>query len=242
MHQPTIRVFPAGNFAESAADDLAVRINRLSSQCKLWIGISGGETPRPVYTRLAAIMQATPRSDQAHTWFQVDERCVRSDAHDSNQRMIRETLFKSGDEQLWGSFVSVPHPDDPARAAEDYNRSLAPAFTQVPNHRRLLLILGLGTDGHTASLFPNTSWKTTPVGVWYTALQVPHLKTQRLSLTYGAIMQADEIVFLVSGASKQRILESLIRGTDSGVPGGAVMANHPSVTVLADDEAAALLK
>jgi 6-phosphogluconolactonase len=181
------------------------------------VALSGGSTPRRMYALLAAEPHA-PRVDWARVHvFWSDERCVPPTDPASNYRMAREALLEH---------VPVPEANvhrmrgelDPAVAAAVYETELRRAFatpegppSAAPGRRFDLVLLGLGEDGHTASLFPGTA-ALREVSKWVTAHSVAAQPAWRITLTLAVIDAAAEVAFLVSGAEKaailQRVLES----------------------------------
>jgi 6-phosphogluconolactonase len=173
----------------------------IQTQGRATIALSGGSTPKPLYERLATADLAW---DKLHI-FWGDERCVPSDHPDSNERMAR---------LAWLDRVPFPaaniHPvptqaADPAAAAQQYAQTLQDFFGLAAQElpRFDVMLLGMGDDGHTASLFPGTA-----------ALEVcDQLVTvgqkgdePRITLTLPVITQADLILFVVAGANKQTAL------------------------------------
>ena len=174
------------------------------------VALSGGNTPRGLHARLAR----EPDVDWScwHVWF-GDERCVPPAHADSNYRMARETLL---------DHVAIPadqiHPmmpaaePAPAEAARTYAARLAAEAPQRDERPELdLILLGLGGDGHTASLFPGTDIldeRTRNVAEVF----VPKLDAWRISLTPPSIERARHLMFLVDGNDKTDILQRLERG------------------------------
>lgn len=178
------------------------------------LALAGGNTPRQLYEQLAK--RGDIEWDQWEIWF-GDERCVAPDDPQSNYRMACETLL---------SHVPIPnhqiHPIItstnfiPERAAADYADNLT---SRLPQHAGWpildTVLLGLGPDGHTASLFPGTPILDvidTPVAT----VRVPHLRSIRISLTLPVLQHARRLVFMVEGAGKSDILARLIRGPAPG--------------------------
>ena len=169
--------------------------------------LSGGETPKPLYELLATTEWAD-RLDwrNVHVYWS-DERCVPVDDPRSNARMTRRALL---------DHVPVPaaqvHPlyfgGSPRQAATDYEALLRGIVSGgVP--RFDLVLLGLGADGHTASLFPGTA----PVAERQRLVCELYLQEQqlhRLTLTLPALNQARQVVFLVSGAGKAAMLRQVV--------------------------------
>src|SRR3954451_1499319 len=142
------------NFVHDAAEFI-LRLARvaLSERGQFRIALSGGNTPRPVYTEFARIARDLPW-DQVYFTF-GDERCVPPDDLQSNYRMARESLFVPG--AVPEKSVSRMRGEiDPHLAAQEYQDGLSVLATQSSEviFRHDLILLGVGDDGHTASLFP----------------------------------------------------------------------------------------
>jgi 6-phosphogluconolactonase len=192
--------------------------------------LSGGSTARECYESLARV--SGPGSGV--TWGDVDvylgdERCVPPDHPDSNHRMVAETLL-----DVVGP-VGSDHPmyrsGTPSAAATDYEAVIAPlpAFD--------LVHLGLGPDGHTASLFPRSAAiDVVDPAVLVVANQDPNAVNahERITLTYPAIARARLVVFTVSGASKRQAFAGVVAGDD--LPATHVVADR--IVWLVDADAA----
>lgn len=190
------------------------------------IALSGGNTPRPVY-------QALARGD--HDWKNWivtfgDERCVPPDSDQSNYRMAKESLF---------DHVSIPAENilrikgeiDPAEAASDYEKALrAQTRTDESLFRHDLLLLGMGDDGHTASLFPGTEALKVTDG-WVVSNFVTKFDTYRVTMTYPLLDASRHVCFLVNSKGKDGILEEVFSGKSS-YPSAAVSPTDGKLTWL----------
>ena len=198
-------------FIGSALRQTTARGNRAS------FAVSGGTTPWQALQKLATAQLDWPSIDI----YQVDERVVPADSPDRNWRGLRESLL----DRVPAVGHAMPVDEtDLIRAAERYAMSL-PANLDVVQ-------LGLGSDGHTASLVP-----ADPVcGVNDRAVAVtdPYQGSRRMSLTFPPINRASTIVWIVTGAAKQEALAKLIAG-DRSIPAGCV--ERSNATVFADEAA-----
>jgi 6-phosphogluconolactonase len=191
--------------------------------------LSGGATARECYERLARV--GGPGSGVAWAGVDVylgDERCVPPDHPDSNHRMIAETLL-----DVVGP-VGSDHPmyrsGPPSSAAADYQAVVGP----LPSFD--LVHLGLGPDGHTASLFPGSAaLDLTDPEVLVVANRDPRSENphDRITLTYPALARARLAVFTVSGTSKREAFTGIVAGDD--LPASRVAADQ--VLWLVDDDA-----
>jgi 6-phosphogluconolactonase len=181
------------------------------------IALSGGSTPRRLYERLAGSPYRDRFPWRRTHWFWGDERFVPHDDARSNQRMAREALL---------SLVPIPianiHPIlteglSPDRAAAAYEQTLKAFYgAETLDPARPLFdvtFLGLGTDGHVASLFPETDVLAMR-DRWVAAVAVGEGE-RRITLTYPAVESSRRVAVLVAGAEKRAILGRLLHGDDS---------------------------
>jgi 6-phosphogluconolactonase len=205
--------------------------------------LSGGSTPKGLYSLLGTAQYATHIDWQRVHLFWGDERCVPPDHADSNYRMVRESLLVA---------VSIPEGNvhrmqgelPPAQAAAAYAHELAQHFQRAPGPLPPsfdLVLLGMGADGHTASLFPNTS-ALDDREHWVIPNRVDKLDSWRLSFTFPMINAARQVAFLVSGADKAAPLAQVLsKGPTSGLPAARVQPAAGEVEWLVDEAAAAAL-
>jgi 6-phosphogluconolactonase len=208
------RLIVANVFIETAVKEIVALQPRS-------LALAGGYTPRPVYERLA--LTDLPWADI--DVFMGDERCVPPDDPASNYGMARAALLDRVP-------ARVHPPPAPGCDAEAYERELTSVFgTAMPAFD--LVILGLGADGHTASLFPGSP----ALAVRDRAVvRVEAPDHARLTLTLPALSAAKTALFLVEGAGKREALAKLIAG-DATIPATQVTA--ASIVIIADPAAAA---
>jgi 6-phosphogluconolactonase len=217
----------------------------VAGQGRAHIAISGGSTPKAAFQLLA---------DRDQPWrsrmpwdkldlYWVDERAVPPDHLDSNYRMTREALLDH-----------VPlHPCqihriegelEPEAAAARYESQLRDTFrlegTESP--RFDLVALGMGGDGHTASLFPRTK-ALHEMGRLVTANHVPQMKTWRITLTWPVINHASSVFFLIAGQDKAHVLNEVLTGPrdPERLPSQLIWPSSGILTLILDQAAAALL-
>ena len=222
------QVIGTKNFVTDAADFiLAQAQHALGQRNEFRIALSGGNTPRPVYTRLAAIGRDLPW-DLIRITF-GDERCVPPDDAESNFRMARETLLAPAavPEQ---SILRLRGELDPQTAAQEYQDHLDDIATEggEPIYRHDLILLGLGDDGHTASLFPETAALDETIRR-VMANFVPKFNTWRLTFTFPLINAARHILFLVGASKNPAFIERVLQG-DSQYPAARVNPSAGDVT------------
>jgi 6-phosphogluconolactonase len=205
------QVIRTKNFVRDAADfifDLAHKA--LAERNEFRIALAGGNTPRPVYTELARIGHDFPWERSLITFG--DERCVPPDDEQSNYRMARETLLAPANVPD-KSVLRMRGEMDPTMGAQEYEEELNVLATQRGEqiYRHDLILLGLGEDGHTASLFPGTAAleETTRRVV---ANFVPKFNSSRLTFTFPLIDHARQICFLVNATKHAELIERVLSG------------------------------
>ena len=207
-------IIRSANFAADAADFIVAHAHKaLGERNEFRIALSGGNTPRPVYAQLATVARDLPWELFRITFS--DERCVPPDDPQSNFRMARETLFVPAAVPE-KSIMRMRGEIDPQIAAQEYEEQLDVLATQrgEPIYRHDLILLGLGEDGHTASLFPGTA------GVEETTRRVianfvPKFNSWRLTFTFPLINHARHIYFLVDATKHKDLIERVIDGDPS---------------------------
>ncbi|MFZ2955407.1 MAG: 6-phosphogluconolactonase [Candidatus Ozemobacteraceae bacterium] len=182
----------------------------LSGASPLYVALSGGATPEPLYRALGRAAAAGRFPVDAVRWFQTDERIVASDHADSNQRMISASLFgpESGLDPADFSPVPVDDPDL-LHVAEVYENSLREVGGPVPCFD--LILLGVGEDGHIASLFPGVESQIRP-GANFQVIEAVKPATCRFTMTHAVLETARSVVIMATGSRKTEIVGSLLSG------------------------------
>ncbi len=207
-----IQVADAAALAQKAAELFQQKAHEaIARSGRFTVVLSGGSTPKAMFALLAS-EPYRKEIDWAHvSIFWGDERCVPPDHADSNYRMTNEALLSQV--PLPPNNVFRMHgEDDPAAAARAYSAQLRQYFQTESFPRFDLVFLGMGADGHTASLFPGTSALHAAANEIAVENYVEKLKTYRLTLTAATINQARTIVFLVGGADKAATLHAVLQG------------------------------
>ena len=241
----TYRISPTPAEVAKAAAELFTTavINAVSARGVARVAISGGTTPKAMFTLLAAEPFASLVPWDKLDLFWVDERCVPPDNADSNYRMTREALLSK-----------VPLPADrihrmegeltPEVAAARYESTIRNAFrlegAETPTFD--LILLGMGDDGHTASLFPHTEGLNDLTHI-VIANHVPQKDTWRITLTSPVINQGREVAFLIEGAAKAQVLHDVFLGPfqPDTYPSQIIRPASGRLTLLLDSAAAAKL-
>jgi 6-phosphogluconolactonase len=239
-----IQSFPT---PEALADAVARHVvslaaDAISATGRFTLALSGGSTPRTAYTRLA-----TDNFARQVEWSLIhvlwgDERCVPPDDPRSNYRMAKEALLDR-----------VPIPpnqvyrirgeDEPQEAAADYEDELRSLLTLRGSDGLDLVLLGLGEDGHTASLFPGQP-AIHEAEYWVMAVPAPTGDMWRVTLTPAVLDLAKNVTFVVSGATKAQRLAEVLEGPFNPdlLPAQAIRPRQGRLTWMVDEAATAGLR
>lgn len=226
----------ASSWKRTAAEEVSAALKAaITEHGRANLALAGGETPRPVYRRLATRMRRRIAWGKVDVFF-GDERCVPPDCDRSNFRMANESLLEPLQLDR-GHVHRIEGELEPEEAARRYAAELIQRVGEPP--RFDLILLGLGEDGHTASLFPGTD-DLAPAGQWVFPSEAPVEPRQRLTLSLAVLNLARRVVFLVRGERKaeavQRVLQKRERLPAASVhpPGGVVLwlLDHPAASRL----------
>lgn len=213
MTNPEIRVFQnLDELSQAAAKELVMLTHAALPTKPFAAALSGGSTPKRFYELLA-----TPEFSVQMPWprvhlFQVDERCVPPDDPRSNYRMMREAMLGAVPAAQFHRMAAEEPDRDAASAryAADIRRTLRAGSGQWP--RMDVIYLGLGEDGHTASLFPETS-ALAERNLAVCPNYVAKLDMYRITLTLPVLNAAKRVIFLASGAGKADMLRQVLKTT-----------------------------
>lgn len=221
------------NFAGDAAQFILQQARvALAERGQFRIALSGGNTPRPVYAELAEAGRELPWERVFITFS--DERCVPPDDEQSNYRMARESLLDPAAVPE-RSVARLRGEVAPEIAAQEYEEQLDVLAAQTGEmiYRHDLLLLGLGDDGHTASLFPGTAAleeNTRRV----VANFVPKVNAWRLTFTYLLISQARRVLFLVKSDKHRELIDKAL-ARDLRYPAARVQTSGEITWIIGDD-------
>lgn len=208
------------------------------------VALSGGKTPMTLYQKLANLKNSLPW-DKTHI-FLVDERFVPYEDKESNYNMINQTLLRH---------VKIPkenvHPistkeDTPQTSAAEYEEDLIayfklgiesyrPAQGEFPKFD--LILLGIGEDGHTASLFPDSPSLKENKHLTIAITPSDTSKKERITLTFSVINNADNIIFLASGSNKAKTVKEVIEEGNNLLPAAMVRPKNGKLFFLMDESA-----
>jgi 6-phosphogluconolactonase len=226
--------------ARAAAREFVARAEgAINALGRFAVVLAGGSTPEASYEVLARDYPGELDWGRVHVFF-GDERTVPPDHEDSNYRMAHEALFSR---VPVGSVHRMRGELPPAEAAATYEEELRGFFGPEGVPAFDLILLGLGEDGHTASLFPETS-ALDVTDRWVVANPVLRLETTRLTLTVPAINAAKAVTFLVAGEDKAEALKEILEGgaDPRAYPAKFVRLEGGDLTWMVDRAAASLLK
>ncbi|MDW8320305.1 MAG: 6-phosphogluconolactonase [Armatimonadota bacterium] len=224
----------ADELARAVAEAMAEKVSRTLSQQPLFsLVLSGGNTPQRLYRLLAGEYALQIDWNRVHL-FWGDERYVPYDHPGSNFRLARETLIEPLHIPGENVHPMPTHIDTPSQAARLYESALRAFLGNAP--RFDLVLLGMGTDGHTASLFPGT-----PVlqerARWVAVGEAPVEPRVRLTLTLPALNAAKAVYFLVTGADKAQTVQRVLAG-ESVLPAALVLPREGELVWWLDKAAA----
>ncbi len=207
-----LHVFPDHlGFVDGSADFIARRASEaIAERGRCTIALSGGGTPKPVYARLAAGDYGDRLAwEKVHIFF-GDERSVPPDDSRSNYRMVREAWLDRSPIPA-GNIHRIRGEDDPGLEALRYEREVAGFFRSAAFPAFDLILLGMGDNGHTASLFPGTAaLRETARGV--VAQYVETMAAWRVTFTAPLINAARHVAFMAEGAGKAQMLWNVLTG------------------------------
>ena len=209
----TIQIFPTVEdvILQSADVFIKTAANAIQQKDVFSVALSGGSTPQSLYTYLAENPAGDILDWNKIHFFWGDERPVPLDHPDSNFRQANHALLQP---------LHIPPENihriqgelDQSTAAMNYQQEILNWFEETPPCFDLIL-LGMGSDGHTASLFPGTAAVINPPeNNWVIPNFVPHLSTWRISFTPELINAAAQVIFLVTGQSKAEMLLTVLEG------------------------------
>lgn len=222
--------------ARGAAELIAAALRR-SPGPRVTFGLAGGSTPRATYEALRSVEIDWGR---VHAWL-ADERWVPSDHPESNAAMAKDALF----ERVPATLHPVPWDPDrsPRAGAAAYEQLLREILADADGRLRPdLVLLGLGDDGHTASLFPDTSALDERRHL-YVANWVGAVGGWRVTATLPLLHTARKIIFLAAGAAKADVVQRVLEDpADENLPARRVAGGAAEVVWLLDDSAGSALR
>jgi len=219
--KPKIEIIESKLFAGTVADEIAACLGEaISEKGEASLVLSGGSTPAAVYRALSTPPRVNEVDWAKLTIFWGDERWVARSDNQSNYKMAQETLIS----KIKGVTPKLIAPDTSIASAQkgaaDYEQALrAWAKSRGDSHVQFdLVLLGMGDDGHTASIFPNSKLPSAEALCF--AVKNPYDGSERVSLTPQALFGARRIIFIVTGENKAEMVQKVFaeEGTSQAIP------------------------
>lgn len=233
-----VHASPAALVQKAAAMIVHLLHEAIALRGRASLALSGGSTPRRLYEELGSQEHSEKVDWNNVHLFWGDERCVSPSSAESNYRMVRESLLarvKIPVSSIHRVLTELP----PREAAIQYEQVMR-EFFRVPAHGLPVfdvMLLGLGSDGHTASLFPSS-----PVLHEHTRLAaevfIEQKSQYRITVTLPVINNAATVIFLVSGSGKASIVGKIFEGDSTGYPAQLVRPTSGQLFWLVDKDAA----
>ncbi len=232
-----IRVSPdEQTLYRTAADHIAARLeSALHAHGEASFVLTGGKTPRTVYEMLAGPLYAGRIAWERVHFFWGDERCVPPDDPQSNFGMARASFLSKIPAAPDHVHRMLGEMEDADKAARRYEADIRKLYPGPREPSFDLVLLGMGDDGHTASLFPGTEWDEERLVV---GNYVPKLGSWRISMTPRLLNAARAVVFLVSGDGKSKVLSAVLEGPRGIFPAQRIEPAQGTLTWLLDAAAA----
>lgn len=245
MKTPIVKIYPDPDslFRGAAERFEEIYTESIRFSDRFSVVLAGGSTPKGLYNLLAAGSE-----DRSIDWSRIhffwgDERCLPPEHSESNYNMVYNAMLRDLNlNQPETHIHRIIGEEEPGRAAELYTTVIEEYFGGRDKVRFDLVLLGLGADGHTASLFPGS-----PVLQENNKIVAPELKPgipgpARVTLTFPALNASAKIIFLISGESKAAMVRRLLNGDISEeLPASMVCPVDGTVEFLLDEQAASLL-
>lgn len=228
---------------DELAENFAFELKRLweiEQQAPFHISLSGGSTPQLLFKKLAYIYREGFPFSHVHFWW-GDERCVAPDGAESNYGVANSLFFeptKVPKENIH-RIIGENEPSKEAKSYSDLNMKLIPIKNGLPQYD--IILLGMGTDGHTASIFPHQKEYLTEKALCAVATH-PESGQKRITLTGSIIRNARQIVFLATGKNKARLIGELYNNKKTKHPEPfRYFGNQKNTLWFVDQEAASAL-
>ncbi len=196
------------------------------------LSLSGGKTPFPVYQNLAKKLLIEKLFGRTF-FIQTDERNIAPEQERSNQKAIKASMFAATGLPM-EQFCAID------TLKTDYETDLNSCFKGLPGALRPprpidIAILGMGPDGHTASLFPETDWQNSDSKTGYRLFKPASQPEERITLTMERLLQTRHCLFLISGTNKTEALTRVLLNKDQSLPAGYLAAKRTTTWILSPE-------
>ncbi len=227
---------PPALFQSAAQEFLTLAKAAIEARGKCTVALSGGSTPKNLYALLSTMPEIP--WEKIYLFF-GDERDVAPDDPESNYRMVNEALLSKARVPAENVFRVRTEVKDAEAAALEYEQTIQKFFGLKPGEfpRFDLIFLGMGPDGHTASLFPGSA-AAREMHRLVVANWVEKFKTYRITFTFPVLNNAACVTFLASGADKEPMVRQILGGNRKDLPSAQVHPTDGRVVWLLDSAAA----
>jgi 6-phosphogluconolactonase len=235
-----IEIFPeTDDLLHTAADRISSILEaRLREEAFATLVLAGGKTPAPAY-ELLSMPPHRERIDWSRIhFFWGDERCVAPNHPESNYGMAWKALISKIPAAPDHIHRIMGEMEDPEKAAVLYESEIRRVLPGAGTPRFDLVLLGMGEDGHTASLFPGTTWDEERLVV---ASHMPATGVHRVTLTPRILNEAREVIFMAAGQMKSAALAAVLTDPASNLPAARICPTHGRLTWMINCAAASRL-
>ena len=246
--QRTIRIFDDPNELTQTAAQMFIDLaqQKQGSGEPFTVALAGGSTPAALYALLAASpLHSQVKWEDVHLWF-GDERCVPPDDENSNFHMVQETLLSKSPNPIRNVHRMPADLPDANLGAQQYDDELHRFFKLAPGQlpRFDLILLGMGPDGHTASLFPNMPSLREQTRLVLATPPGHEPLVERLTLTFPVLNNGANVLFLVQKEDKADMVARVLEGPEdaAALPSQTVRPANGALTWFLDRPAASKLK
>jgi 6-phosphogluconolactonase len=202
----------AQEFNEFSANFIKEKLNEMAHKKVINVALSGGSTPIPILT----ILKEYSLNWDCFNFFLVDERFVDTNSSESNFKNINEYFFKFISSKSFSILQENLTLDE---LVNSYRKKIKEnlVFT-APNLPKFdMIILGMGADGHTASLFPNSK-ALNEKDAFIVKNYIPQLDSFRITLTFPTLLNCDEVIVLSKGSEKEKVFKEVINNKGNKYP------------------------
>lgn len=244
MREREIKIFPTVEDLNRFAANEFVRLSResIKNRGQFTVALSGGSTPKKLFTRLASDEFRSQINWQNVQIFFGDERCVPPDSDESNFRMANENMLSKVEVPPENIHRFLTEESDAKAVAEKMESEIRKVLELKNNEfpRFDLIFLGMGADGHTASLFPETSALKEDKRI-VVENYVEKSETFRLTFALPTLNNARNVIFLIAGEDKAEVLKEVLENETVKYPSQLVQPTNGNLLFLLDEKAAGKL-
>lgn len=238
--KPEIKIYNGeGELFKNAAEYICSLINYFINDFnKCTLVLSGGKTPKKLFEVLSSAYKESVNWSKVY-FFWGDERCVPPGDSESNFRMADDYLLSKINVPIENIF-RIPAEKPSAEAAKEYEQNMRSFFGNKDIPSFDIVLLGIGNDGHTASLFPGIDIPEEK-DKWAAAVYVKKLKVQRITLTYSVFNNSKNILFIAAGKEKSGIVGRAFTDKKAGLPVQKINPNEGKIVWFLEKESSRVM-